>query len=113
MTRTFETGASRNKDEGKLDFEAFFSPAVLKRRAEFMHKNRKLEDGTLRDGDNWQKLFGEKHFDVCMKSMTRHFTEVWLHHRGEKPVTDEDLETALCALMFNCEAYLFALLKKK
>ena len=82
--RTFKTGANRNSEDGKYDYEAFFSPLVLEGRAKYMHKHRFLEDGTMRDGDNWQKLFGEDHESVCMKSLMRHVMDLWLEHRGHK-----------------------------
>jgi len=103
--RNFNTGATRNADEEKYDYEAFLSPIVMERFAEYMHKHRKQSDGKLRDGDNWQKLFGEEHYDVCMKSAFRHFHSFWKSHRGYK--TDEDIEESICALMFNLQAYLY------
>ena len=39
--RKFETGATRNLDDGKFDFDGFLSPLTLKRFAEYMHKHRK------------------------------------------------------------------------
>lgn len=106
-----EDSANRNNDLGKYDYEAFFSPEVLERRAKYMHKHRHLEDGSMREGDNWQMFFGEAHTDVCMKSMFRHFHSLWKAHRGVD--TDEDIEDSLAAIMFNCEAYLLWILKKK
>src|SRR5687768_4320669 len=34
--REFETGATRNLDNGKLDYEGFLSPLVMERFAEYM-----------------------------------------------------------------------------
>jgi len=109
--RKFETGASRNSDTEKLDFEGFMSPIVLERYAQYMHKHRKQEDGSLRESDNWQKLFGEKHFEVCMKSAYRHFQAWHKAHRGYE--TEEDIEDSMMALMFNIMAYTHKLLKEK
>ena len=107
--RRFETGAVRDAEEGKLDYEGFFSPAVLKRRAEYMHKHRKLPDGSVRGSDNWQQGMP---FEAYMKSGFRHFHEWWdLHRKGFRTI--EDLEEAICALMFNCEGYLHEILKQK
>jgi len=50
--RTFKTGATRNDDTGKLDFEGFLSPIALEKFAEYMHKNRIQADGNVRDSDN-------------------------------------------------------------
>ena len=97
--RTFETGATRNDDQDRLDYEGFLSPAVLKEFAGYMHANRIQSDGAVRDSDNWQKGIDQK---VYMKSMFRHFMEVWEGHRAGL-VSRE----ALCALMFNVMGYLF------
>ena len=105
--REFETGATRDSDEGKLDFEGFLSPSVLKRYAEYMHKNRVQSDGNLRPSDNWQKGIPQ---DAYMKSMWRHFFSVWEAHRLDS--NDEQLETDLCALMFNVMGYLHEELKR-
>ena len=103
--RYFPSGAYRDVDESKLDYEGFLSPAVIKRYAEYMHENRKQSDGNLRAADNWQKGIPK---DQYMKSMFRHFMDVWMMHRQ---VGDDwepgDLETALCALAFNVFGYLF------
>jgi hypothetical protein len=115
--RVFGTGATRDLDANKLDFEGFLSPLVLERYAEHMHKARKMPDGTMRDSDNWQLGIP---VDVYMKSMWRHFFAVWKLHRGLK-VTEmvngvevvKDLETELCALQFNVSGMLHETLKAK
>lgn len=104
--RTFSSGATRDTDEGKLDYEAFLSPLVLKRYAEHLHKHRIQSDGKLRDGDNWQKGIAQ---DVYMKSMWRHFFAVWEQHRGIP--TEEGREESLCALIFNASGMLHEFLK--
>lgn len=109
--RQFETGATRDTDEGKLDYEGFYSPLVMERFAQYMSKHRKQADGNLRDSDNWQNLFGENHYNVCMKSSFRHFMDWWKQHRGLEG--QDTLEDSLCALLFNVQAYLFKLLKDK
>jgi len=106
--RNFKTGATRNNNEDKLDFEGFFSPLVMERYAEYMHENRKQADGKYRDSDNWQKGIPLTSY---MKSMWRHFMDVWKLHRGL--TAKESLETALCALMFNVMGYLHVILKDK
>lgn len=103
--RKFDSGATRDTDLNKPDYEGFLSPLVIKRFGEYMNKHRVQADGGLRDSDNWQKLFGEDHYDVCMKSMWRHLMDVWMFHRGYEG--REDMEEALCALMFNSMAYLY------
>ena len=115
MTRTFDSGANRNSDEGKLDYEAFLSPLVLKKYAEYLHKHRYLEDGTLRDGDNWQKGMPLSSY---MKSMWRHFMDVWGFHRSLEDYKDcdkcnDDQEDALCGVIFNAMGYLHEIEKEK
>lgn len=104
--RQFETGATRNSDEDKYDYEGFLSPLVLERFAEYMHKHRLQDDGTLRDSDNWQKGIPR---DAYMKSGWRHFMDWWMEHRNLS--SREGLEDALCALMFNIQGYLHEHLK--
>ena len=106
--RTFETGATRDTDEGKYDYEGFLSPLVLRRYAEYMHKHRKQADGKIRASDNWQNGIPTEQY---MKSMWRHFMEVWEFHRirlnNKSTITNlDDLQDTLCALLFNVMGYL-------
>lgn len=104
--RHFKTGATRNSDDGKFDYDGFLSPLVLQRYAEYMHQHRIQADGNLRDSDNWTKGIPA---DAYRKSLLRHVMDVWLQAKGGRPT--EDLETALCAVMFNSMGLLFELLK--
>lgn len=106
--RNFETGATRDSDENKFDYEGFLSPVVIKRFGEYMHKNRIQNDGKLRASDNWQKGIPK---EAYIKSALRHFMDWWLMHREYEP--NEELEDALCALLFNVNGYLFEILKEK
>ncbi len=103
LNRQFTTGANRNSEEGKIDPEGFLSPLVLEEFFIYMHKNRFLADGTFRDSDNWQKLFGEDHYSVCMKSLWRHFFDLWKEHRGIK--TEGGKKDAINGILFNTMAY--------
>lgn len=98
VVRTFATGANRDIDVDKLDFEAFLSPLVLQNYAVYMHAKRKLADGSMRDGDNWQKGIP---VDAYMKSLARHWQDLWLHHRDLADLAVEDYPTTLAAMMFN------------
>ena len=100
--RTFETGATRDNDLGKPDYEGFFSPIVIARFGEYMEKHRTQPDGTRRASDNWQRGIPK---DQYLKSKLRHDLDVWLIHRGY-PARDS-LQDALCACIFNCMGYLF------
>ena len=104
LIRRFESGATRDTDEGKLDFEAYLSPLVLLRYAQYMQKHQTRSDGTKRAGDDWQAGMPKAEY---MKSMLRHVFDVWLHYRNHGDMAREDLETALCAVIFNVMGYLF------
>lgn len=109
--RKFNSGATRDDNKNKMDYEGFLSPLVIQRFAEYMNKHRKQADGKLRDSDNWQKHFGENHYAICMKSLWRHFMDLWLEHRGFK--SREGIEDALMGILFNTMAYTDKLLKEK
>jgi len=113
--RQFSTGATRNTDEGKNDYEGFFSYPVFEAFGDYMTLHRKQADGKLRASDNWQKGIPK---DAYMKSMYRHFFDVWAIHRGYKRIdkltgNEITLKEALCALLFNVMGYLHELLKEE
>lgn len=116
VVRVFDTGATRDTAEGKLDYEGFLSPSVLRRYAQYMNDNRVQSDGSVRDSDNWQKGIP---LESYMKSLWRHIMDAWTMHRewhvvlgrlaiGRAPAL---LETALCAIIFNASGYLHEILK--
>ena len=107
--RRFESGATRDTDAGKFDYEGFLSPVVLREYARYMHKHRVQADGSLRAADNWQRGIPK---DAYMASMFRHFMDVWMFHRGIAPESGVDQVEALCALMFNVQGMLFELLTR-
>ncbi len=102
--REFAGGAWRDTEDGKLDYEAFLSPAVLQAYAKYLHKHRTMPDGSLRDGDNWQNGIPQ---DVYVKSLMRHVVDVWLHHRGQSELATEPLPDALGGVIFNAMGYWF------
>ena len=109
--RQFETGATRDADNGKLKYEGFISPLAEKRFAEYMHIHRKQTDGSLRAPDNWQKGIP---LDAYADSLVRHVQDFRLHHDGfSDEAVDPDIESVLCAIRFNVDGYLFEILKKK
>jgi len=105
--RKFNTGATRDLDTNKNDYEGFLSPIVLERYAKYLNKHRKQSDGNLRDSDNWQKGIPK---NVYMKSLWRHFHSMWMSHRGYK--TLEDIVDSICGVLFNTMGYLFEYLKE-
>lgn len=108
--RQFATGATRDADTNKADYEGFLSPLALRRYGEYMNRHRKQSDGSLRDSDNWQRGIP---LDAYMKSGFRHFMDWWSAHRGLSTSTGESIEEELCALIFNTSGYLHELLKAK
>lgn len=115
VMRQFGTGATRNSDEGKNDYDGFLSYSVLEAFGDYMTVHRKQADGKLRDSDNWQKGIP---IDAYMKSMWRHFLDVWAIHRGYKRIDkltgkEISLKEAICALLFNVMGYLHEILKEQ
>ncbi|HVI55470.1 MAG TPA: hypothetical protein VM621_10515 [Luteibacter sp.] len=104
--RQFSTGATRDTDAGKLDFDGFLSPLVLRQYADYMHAHRKLPDGSLRASDNWTLGIAR---DVYMKSLWRHFFAVWEESKGIE--TPDGLVENLCAVLFNASGMLHEVLK--
>lgn len=112
--RQFDTGATRDSDTSKFDFDGFLSPLVLERYAEYLSEHRVQADGKMRASDNWQKGIP---LTAYMGSMWRHFFDVWKLHRKWGPIYDArdnhhiTQEEALCAVIFNASGYLHELLK--
>jgi hypothetical protein len=106
--RQFETGATRDTDEGKIDYEGFLSPLVLQRYGQYMMKHQVQADGVLRASDNWQHGIPQ---DAYMKSGFRHFMDWWMEHRGHP--SREGLEDAICGVLFNAFGYLHEHLRSK
>ena len=103
--RTFDTGATRDTDDGKLDYEAFNAPIVEREYAAYMHDNRKQVDGVLRDGDNWQKGIPRSQY---MKSLIRHVMDVW--HGWRQGTAETNMIVLLCAIRFNVNGLLYEIL---
>ncbi len=92
----FSTGAYRDSDKDKIDFEGHLSPLTLMAIGRYMHKHRFLKDGTVRASDNWQLGFDDASF---LKSGLRHQMNVWLIMRGHP--AEESLDDALNGWAFN------------
>lgn len=106
--REFHTGATRDTDEGKRDYEAFLSPLVIRAYGHHMMRHQVQSNGQRRESDNWQKGIP---MGAYMKSMWRHFLDVWSIWRGYS--SKDTLEVALCALFFNVHGMLHEHLKAK
>lgn len=111
--RRFDSGATRSADAGRIDPEGFLSPLVIARFSQYMNTHRQQPDGTMRDSDNWQKGIP---LETYAKGMWRHFLHFWTRHRGypvDDPLAAPDLESDLCALLFNVQGYLFEVLESE
>lgn len=100
--RTFDTGATRDANEHKPQYDKFLSPIVLHEFAEYMQRKRIQTNGEPRPGDNWQKGIP---LDAYMESLMRHVVDLWLHHRGHSSYAEESLNDTLAALLFNVQGY--------
>lgn len=107
--RKFDTGATRDDDEGKPQPWGFTSALVGKAFSEYMMKHQVQSDGELRPSDNWKKgipLGAYKH------SLSRHIEDLKLILEGfPEEAVESDIETVLCAVLFNTQGMLFELLK--
>lgn len=104
----FKSGATRNDDTHKYDYEGFLNPLALYEYGRYMHEHRHQRDGSLRDSDNWQKGIPLRKY---AKSLVRHTFDLWRLQRGYavidpdsgNPATSQDL---CCAIIFNAFGYL-------
>ena len=109
--RVFETGATRDANDGKHEYSGFNSPLVEKRFAEYMTGHRKQSDGSVRSSSNWKKGIP---IEVYLQSAHRHFIDLWLHLDGYAGEANEsDIESVLCALRFNVNGMLHEIIKKR
>jgi hypothetical protein len=112
--RVFESGATRDTSEGKLDYIKALSPIVLRRYLQYLDKHRVQADGKLRDFDNWKAGIP---IDTYRSSSGRHFMDNWLLSEGyttednHGPVTD--IEDVLCAELFNIMGRLHVIVKDR
>ena len=110
--RTFESGATRDTEEGKISYPGILSWQVLQRFGDYMSEHRLQKDGSLRGWANW-KLGIPK--EAYLQSLFRHLVDVWMMHEQRDDLGDEldcyednkILEDALCAILFNAQGYLY------
>jgi len=101
--RTAPTGATRDALEGKLEYFKFFSVHAFMMYVRYMFDKRIQPDGGLRDADNWQKGMPRQWY---YQSLERHAMDIVFYGKDAPDLAEEDLETALCALIFNAQALL-------
>ncbi len=111
--RKFDTGATRDTVDGKLNYRKALSPVVLQRYVQYLNAHRKQADGSMRDFDNWKKGIP---IEAYFEGLGRHDMAVWLLH-DEFPAEDNhgpvDIEDTLCAIIFNASGWLHELLKEE
>lgn len=111
--RQFDTGATRDTNQGKLDYTKGLSPLVLRRYLQYLDKHRLQPDGNMRDFDNWKNGIPQK---IYHSSKARHFMAAWLLEEGYEvsdnhgPVNEED---ALCGELFNAMGKLHEIIKAR
>lgn len=109
--RTFDSGATRDTTQGKLDYVKGLSPIVLRRYLQYLDKHRLQPDGNMRDFNNWKKGIPQETYH---SSKGRHFMAAWLIEEGYEvsdnhgPINEED---ALCGELFNTMGKLHEILK--
>lgn len=111
--RTFDSGATRDTEQGKLDYVKALSPIVLKRYVQYLDKHRKQSDGSYRDFDNWKKGIP---IEAYISGGGRHFMDAWLLTEGYGTKDNHgpvELQDALCAQLFNIMGRLHEMLGKK
>ncbi len=101
--REYETGATRDSNQDKLDYRGFLSPRVLREFAEYMHRHRTQADGSMRGSSNWKLGIPP---DDYMESAFRHWMLFWEAY--EEGTFDRE---HACALIFNMMGLLHEELK--
>lgn len=135
--RKFESGASRDTNNGKFEYLGFMHPLCDYSFAKYMHEHRKMSDGSLRDSNNWWGGFGK---EATIQSLVRHVEDLKALHcgydvyelrykdgsvkkeiikNGTDPIIPNDVDKIITiteedccnAIRFGAQAYLLELLK--
>lgn len=104
--QVFSSGATRDSEDGKLQYTQFLSPSVLRRFAEYLNAHKTAADGSTRTGDNWKRGIPQERY---LASLLRHVVELWELEEvvAQVDVRDEEREDLLCAIMFNAMGLLY------
>jgi hypothetical protein len=111
--RTFDSGATRDTDQGKLNYVKALSPIVLQRYVEYLGKHRLQLDGSLRDWNNWKQGIPQQTY---FESIYRHLHATWLLRDGFEAADNHGsvtVEDSLCGILFNAMGLLHEILKEK
>lgn len=107
LMATFDTGATRSSEDGKIDPEGFLSPLVIEEYCHYMHACRIQDDGQLRASDNWQQGMPKPRY---MRSIWRHFLTMWSAWRRDDERT---VLVEIMALLFNLMGFAHVLLTER
>ena len=109
--REFETGATRDVVDDKLNYIKALSPIVMQCYVQYLGDHRIQADGNKRDWDNWKKGIPK---ETYLEGEDRHHRAVWKLLQGypafdnHGPVT---LEDSLCGVIFNSMGLLHEIIK--
>lgn len=109
--RKFSTGATRDTNEGKLDYARALCPLVLQYYVDYLGRHRTMPDGSKRDWDNWKKGLDNKE---SFSSLMRHTHAVHLIMDGFNAYDNHgkvNIKDALCGVIFNATTMLREILK--
>lgn len=95
--REFETGATRDSNEGKIDYRAILSPQALEMFGRYMVKHTIASDGSKREQDNWKRGMP---LECYIESFFRHTQEL---HRAIEAGNREEITEALGGCFFNLQ----------
>jgi len=104
--REFESGATRDDDEGKPSYIGYDSPLVVESYGRYMLKHQRQANGEMRGAGNWKLGMSR---DVYIESLYRHLLDLWMEHEGYP--SRDGVEEALNGIIFNAKGYLFEHLK--
>lgn len=77
--RKFESGATRDTADGKLNYYGFRHPLLEQSFAYYMHEHRKQTDGSIRDANNWWKGWDK---EISLQSLIRHTEDLQAINSG-------------------------------
>ena len=113
--REFETGATRNNDQERVDWVKMLSLPAMFEYARYMSRHRLQTDGKLREFDNWKGADKKGGFplDEVVESLMRHTLDLAALQNGDVPMRPCDTREACCAIIFNAMAYLHTILSAR
>ncbi len=111
VLRTFDTGATRDTGEDKVEPWGYMSELAELAYADYMQMHQVQSDGKLRDSDNWKKGIP---LDAFYHSLSRHILDLRLIWNGHADhARTSNLIEALCAIKFNVDGLLHELVKEQ